>query len=396
MLCPTCGKDLKIGSRFCAYCGTTLSEEDLVEHLDIEREEVPPVTPSKPTPAPVPDTPVISPPPVIAVPLPAPPIAAGPPAPPPIPPGPPAPPLVAQPAPPVSNAGLPALDEPPRSRRQVLALLVVIAIVLVLAGGAVVLTLVLTSTAKVAVPNVIGKDISEVRQTLQESGFRIEEAESSQSRYVDGQVLSQNPDGGASVPKGSTVRVVVNRRAGGGDSGQTNGGTGQEGGQDNQQTAQDISSAAAIIASSTLPSDAPGTDYGTANLVDNNNATCWAEGNSGYGVNDWVKFTFQNDFQVTKLSVIPGLLKMDGDKDRWLQNGRLKTVSVILDGGVQISHTFQDDKTYQDITLTSPVKTRTVTVVIVDTYPGQAGPTWSAASDTSVSEMHVFGYMPGI
>lgn len=382
MLCPTCGKDLKKGSRFCAYCGTTLGEEDLAEHLE---EEVPPIGPPKPPKLPA--VKYVPPPPQASLPIQTPPV-------------PPQPPLMIAPQPSFSLPPQPAMVAPgvPKARsHKPLILLALIAIVLVLAAGGVLLAVVLTSTAKVAVPGVIGKDIAEVRQTLQQSGLNIEEAESSQSRYAEGQVLSQNPDAGMSVAKGSTVRVVVNKRTSdGGDSGHNTGDTGQGNNQDNQQQAQDISSAAAITASSTLPSDAPGVNYGPANLVDNNNATCWAEGNPGYGVNDWVKFTFQTDFQVTKLSVIPGLLKMDGNKDRWLQNGRLKTVNVIFDGGVQVSHTFQDDKTYQDITLATPVKTKTVTVVIVDAYPGQAGPTWSAVQDTSVSEMHVFGYMPGI
>ncbi len=363
MLCPTCGKDLKKGSRFCAYCGTTLSEEDLVEE-HVEHEDVPPVEPPEP---PVPEPQEPPPPPPLP---PIPPVAAGP-----------------------QTLFVPPFQAESRTRnRKPLMILAILAIVVILAGGAFLLTLLLTSTAKVAVPDVVGKGIAEVRSTLQQSGLMIEEATSTQSRYADGQVLSQSPEGGASVAKGSTVRVVVNQRTTGGDSDQNDGDTGG----DDQQTALDISGAATVTASSTLPSDAPGVTYGTENLLDNDNATCWAEGNAGGGINDWVKYTFQNDFQVTKLSVIPGLLKMDGDKDRWLQNGRLKTVNLVFDGGVQVSHTFRDEKNYQDITLPNPVKTRTVTVVIVDVYPGQAGPTWSAAQDTSVSEMHVWGYMPGI
>ncbi len=389
MLCPTCGKDLKKGSRFCAYCGTTLSEEDLVERL--EPEDVPPIEPPKP---PEPATAKYAPPPLLTSPPPqtTAPAQMQPPVPPP-------PPSMPTPQPSFQSPPLPATATPvpPKERRRKpLVLLALIAIVFVLAAGGVLLAVVLTSTAKVEVPNLVGKNIAEVRQTLQQRGLNIEEAESSQSRYADGQVLSQNPDAAVSVAKGSTVRVVVNKRTEGGDSGQNTGDTGQDNNQNNQGEAQDISSAATITASSTLPSDAPGINYGTANLVDNDNSTCWAEGNPGYGINAWVKFTFQSDFQVTKLSVIPGLLKMDGDKDRWLQNGRLKTVNVIFDGGVQVSHTFQDEKTYQDITLPTPVKTRTVTVVIVDAYPGQSGPTWTVAQDTSVSEMHVFGYLPGV
>ncbi len=358
MLCPTCGKDLKRGSRFCAYCGTTLSEEDLAEHL--AQENVPPIRPPRPPErASVPETP--------------------------------------PPPQPAFQTPLEATGEipvpPGKRRRKPLTILAIIVIVLVLGGAAVLLAVLLTSTAKAAVPDLVGKNIAEVRQTVQQSGLNIEEAQSSQSRYAEGQVLSQNPNAGASVAKGSVVRVVVNQRTQDGDSGNNNGNTGQD---NDQLQAQDISGAATITASSTLPSDAPGISYGTANLVDNNNATCWAEGNAGYGINDWVRFTFQGEFQVTKLSVIPGLLKVDGGKDRWLQNGRLKTVNVIFDGGVQVTQTFQDEKTYQDITLATPVKSRTVTVVIVEAYPGQSGPTWTAAQDTSVSEMHVFGYLPGI
>ncbi len=392
MLCPTCGKDLKKGSRFCAYCGTTLAEEDLLEYAD---EEVPPVVPPETS---KPEAPEYAPSPAPTG------VAAAPSATTPLPPllplespGPPPPPLrlggtasTAASLAPFGGFPAPAADR--RHRPRVIA--GIIAILLLLVGGTVVLALLLTGTAKVAVPDLVGRSIEEVRQALQQSGLGIEEAESSQSRYANGQVLSQNPAAGSSVVKGSVVRVVVNKRTND-DSGHNTGDTkGDENGQ--QQESVDISSAATITASSTLASDAPGVDYGAGNLTDNNNATCWAEGSSGYGMNDWVKFTFPVEYQVTRLSVIPGLLKMDGDKDRWLQNGRLKTVKVVFDDGTTVSHTFQDQKNYQDILFATPVKAKTITVVIVEAYPGQSGATWTAAQDTSVSEMHVFGYMPGV
>ncbi len=81
-----------------------------------------------------------------------------------------------------------------------------------------------------------------------------------------------------------------------------------------------------------------------ANLIDNDYATCWAEGKPGYDIGEWVKSTFTRDVEATKLSCVPGLLKMEDGKDRWLHNWCLWTVDVLFYGGAKITYSFDDLK----------------------------------------------------
>ncbi|MGQ9537957.1 MAG: discoidin domain-containing protein [Actinomycetota bacterium] len=184
------------------------------------------------------------------------------------------------------------------------------------------------------------------------------------------------PAAGQEVEKGSRIRVEVNR-----------------GGAAAQGAETDISNRASISASSVMLPDASYINYNPYNLVDNGYTTCWAEGNPGYGINDWIKVAFPQEVVVTKISFLPGYLKTSNGKDRWLQNGRLKIVDISFDDGTTINHTFQDTKNFQDVILDKPVKTRNIMIIIRDVYPGQPGPNWKVAEDTSVSEIHVYGYL---
>jgi len=106
-----------------------------------------------------------------------------------------------------------------------------------------------------------------------------------------------------------------------------------------------------------------------------------------------VIYNFPREVEVTNIYCIPGFLRMgDNGQDRWLQNGRLKTIQISFDDGTQTTFTFADEKKWQEIILDSPKKTRNVAITIVDVYPGQSGPGWTAAEDTSVSELHIWGY----
>ncbi|NPV60815.1 MAG: hypothetical protein HPY75_14290, partial [Actinobacteria bacterium] len=176
--------------------------------------------------------------------------------------------------------------------------------------------------------------------------------------------------------------------------GDTAGGTDDEhGGGTETREAENLYGIATINATSILAPDAPGVSYSTSNLVDENPETCWAEGVPGYGIGEMIVYTFPHEIEVTKIYCIPGLLKVgDRGQDRWLQNGRLKTVKISFDDGTQTTFTFTDEKKWQEITLDRPHKTLNVTFTIVDVYPGRSGPNWTAAEDTSVSELHVWGY----
>jgi len=253
----------------------------------------------------------------------------------------------------------------------------IIAGVVILLGGGAVLVVLLLSPSKVTVPQLEGIQITEARTLAEQEGLTLSEERVSLAEQDQGVVVSQDPAPGQALEKGAAVTVEVNAGSQASVA---------------PTTSTDISSEATIAASSTLQPVGSGTSYATANLVDGASETCWAEGNTGYGIGDWVKYTFLKEVSVTKVSCLPGYLKVSDGVDRWLQNGRLKTVTISFDDGTRIAHTFTDDKSYQDVTVDPPEKTRTVTITIVDIYPGQSGSNWSASEDTTVSEMHIWGY----
>ncbi|MFD8347972.1 Stk1 family PASTA domain-containing Ser/Thr kinase [Streptomyces coelicoflavus] len=65
-----------------------------------------------------------------------------------------------------------------------------------------------TGAPKVAVPNVIDKNIDEAKQQLEDKGFDVE-TKQTESSQDEGTVLSQDPDPGKELEKGSTVTLEV-------------------------------------------------------------------------------------------------------------------------------------------------------------------------------------------
>ncbi|MEU0223262.1 Stk1 family PASTA domain-containing Ser/Thr kinase [Streptomyces sp. NPDC006284] len=65
-----------------------------------------------------------------------------------------------------------------------------------------------TGAPKVAVTNVIDKNIDEARQQLEDKGFKVE-TKQTESSQDEGTVLSQDPDPGTELEKGSTVTLEV-------------------------------------------------------------------------------------------------------------------------------------------------------------------------------------------
>ena len=65
-----------------------------------------------------------------------------------------------------------------------------------------------TGAPKVAVPNVIDKDVDTATQQLENKGFRVE-TKQTESSQDEGTVLSQDPDPGSELEKGSTVTLEV-------------------------------------------------------------------------------------------------------------------------------------------------------------------------------------------
>ncbi|MEV6082642.1 Stk1 family PASTA domain-containing Ser/Thr kinase [Streptomyces parvulus] len=65
-----------------------------------------------------------------------------------------------------------------------------------------------TGAPKVAVPNVIDKNVDDATQRLEDKGFRVE-TKRTESSQDEGTVLSQDPDPGSELEKGSTVTLEV-------------------------------------------------------------------------------------------------------------------------------------------------------------------------------------------
>ncbi|MHC8423970.1 Stk1 family PASTA domain-containing Ser/Thr kinase [Streptomyces sp. NB004] len=65
-----------------------------------------------------------------------------------------------------------------------------------------------TGAPKVAVPNVIDKNVDDATQRLEDKGFKVE-TKRTESSQDEGTVLSQNPDPGSELEKGSTVTLEV-------------------------------------------------------------------------------------------------------------------------------------------------------------------------------------------
>jgi hypothetical protein len=238
----------------------------------------------------------------------------------------------------------------------------------------------------VTVPDLEGATWEEARSEAGDVGLDIEKSEVSTGEFPEGEVISQDPAAGEEVEEGSTVNVDVAVAISDDTQDDTDG-------DETQKEAKNLSGMATINATSIMAPDAPGVSYATSNLVDEIPETCWAEGAAGYGIGEKVIYNFPREVEVTKIYCIPGFLRMGDDgQDRWLQNGRLKTVQISSDDGTQTTLTFTDEKKWQEIILANPVKTRNVAITIVDVYPGQSGPNWTAAEDTSVSELHIWGY----
>ena len=159
-------------------------------------------------------------------------------------------------------------------------------------------------------------------------------------------------------------------------------------------TPVDISDLASIKATSTNP------EYTVYALIDNDLSTCWAEGELGkrdYGIGEGVTFRFPRSVVITKIRIVPGYQKMGGagsDRwDRWYANGRVKRATFEFSGGETVTRTFADRKGYQTVTPSEPITTDSVSMRILSVRPSR----WVRGHigwDTSVSEMHVYGYEP--
>jgi hypothetical protein len=146
-------------------------------------------------------------------------------------------------------------------------------------------------------------------------------------------------------------------------------------------------STSSIAASSVLP-DQGSVDYAPANLVDGWSDTCWAENAAGYGVGEYVEFTWPSPVTISQVRIVAGYDKTASGWDRWVSNGRVRTFDLVFSDGSTESLTVTDTKPPQTLTL-GALHTVTWVQFVITGYYEAAGP--HKAEDTSVSELHFWG-----
>jgi hypothetical protein len=150
----------------------------------------------------------------------------------------------------------------------------------------------------------------------------------------------------------------------------------------------DITGYATASASSThAPED--GNTYAAANLLDGDLMTCWAEGSPGYGLGEWIKFSFSQPVVLTQIMVVPGYMKRADGWDRWWANGRLQRVKLTFSDGHAQEVQFADREGWQVLAF-DKVRTNWIKVTILSAYPARPGP--HAARDLCVSEVKFTGW----
>jgi len=130
--------------------------------------------------------------------------------------------------------------------------------------------------------------------------------------------------------------------------------------------------------------------YEVKQLDDYNLQTAWIEGNSNYGIEEWIEFKFDKmDFSATKLA-INGLYLFNGYRKslkHWEENSRIKKLKMIVNGQdyaiLDLADTYQiQTGNFKEIKLN---KDTTIRFEIMETYPG------TMYKDVALSELRFKG-----
>jgi hypothetical protein len=151
----------------------------------------------------------------------------------------------------------------------------------------------------------------------------------------------------------------------------------------------DLSAGASGIEASSILEPQGEVDYEVDNLLDKKPGTCWAEGIAGYGVGQYVEFTWAAPVEIHQVRIVPGYDKAADGWDRWTSNGRVRTFELVFSDGTTEWFTVSDNRAMQSLDLTTPHSVTSVRFVITGVFEALPGP--HKAEDTSVSELHLWG-----
>jgi serine/threonine protein kinase len=130
--------------------------------------------------------------------------------------------------------------------------------------------------------------------------------------------------------------------------------------------------------------------YDPQNAVDGRPDTTWRV--AGDGVGQWLQIDFDSEIDVASIGLIPGYDKIDpGDNtDRFAQNRVVKLARFEFSNGDSVRARFERSRAMQFIALQQPVRTRSIRIVVEETYPPP--PADQGGRDfTPIAEVQVLG-----
>lgn len=124
--------------------------------------------------------------------------------------------------------------------------------------------------------------------------------------------------------------------------------------------------------------------YPASNAMDTNSGTAWVEGQPGYGVDEWLRFTFDDRPDIQMICVVNGYAQT---AERYELNGRVRQFEVTTDAGsktaVLADLPLDEVSTFQRLRLPQG-RTETVRLTIRSTSSMGGS---RAIADTAISEV---------
>lgn len=107
----------------------------------------------------------------------------------------------------------------------------------------------------------------------------------------------------------------------------------------------------------------------------------WVEGAVGYGIGEWIQFSFNGTYTVSGIKIYSGYQK---STDIYQKNSRPQDVRIVFSDGTEESFTLDDIDGIQTIYFTKGMNTDMLTLYIESVYPG------TKYEDTAISEINLF------
>lgn len=140
-----------------------------------------------------------------------------------------------------------------------------------------------------------------------------------------------------------------------------------------------------VKASSTAP-ESMGVSFSPTFMVDGKVGTFWGEGEASAGLGEWIEFRFDGEVTLSRIELYNGNWYSREYYDR---HNRAKMIQVKFSTGTPEKWELVDKLEKQVLVLKTPVKTRSVRLVLKEIFPG------NTYNDTYLSEILFFNEEPG-